>query len=69
MTEDKMVKWHHQLNEYEFEQIPGDGKGQGRLECCSPWGRKEMDMTEGLNNKDNNCLSIGLLPSMYQVLF
>ena len=50
MTEDKMVKWHHQLNEYEFEQIPGDGKGQGRLECCSPWGRKEMDMTEQLNN-------------------
>ena len=49
MTEDKMVKWHHQLNEYEFEQTPGDGKGQGRLACCSPWGRKEMDMTEQLN--------------------
>ena len=23
--------------------------GQGSLECCSPWGRKESDMTEQLN--------------------
>ena len=20
--------------------------GQGSLECCSPWGQKELDMTE-----------------------
>ena len=25
MTEDKVVAWHHQLNEHEFEQAPGDG--------------------------------------------
>ena len=25
-------------------------KGQGGLVCCSPWGRKESDMTEPLNN-------------------
>ena len=24
----------------------GDGEGQGRLACCSPWGRKESDRTE-----------------------
>ena len=24
MTEDQMVEWHHQLNEHEFEQTPGD---------------------------------------------
>ena len=24
------------------------------LECCSPWGRKESDMTELLNNNNNN---------------
>ena len=24
----------------------GVGDGQGSLECCSPWGRKESDMTE-----------------------
>ena len=29
----------------------GDGEGQGSLECCSPWGRKELDMTEWLNNR------------------
>ena len=23
-----MVGWHHQLNVHEFEQTPGDGKGQ-----------------------------------------
>ena len=33
----------------EFEQAPGVGDGQGGLECCSPWGSKESDMTERLN--------------------
>ena len=33
----------------ESEQTPGDGDGQGGLACCSPWGRKESDMTEQLN--------------------
>ena len=35
----------------EFEQAPGDGDGQGSLACCSPWGRKESDTTERVNNK------------------
>ena len=30
-------------NEYEFEQVPGDGEGQGSLMCCSPWSGKESD--------------------------
>ena len=50
-AEDKMVGWHHQLDGREFEQTLGDGKGQGSLVCCSPWGRKESDTTEQLNNK------------------
>ena len=50
MTEDELVGWHHQLSGYEFEQAPGDGEGQGSLACCSPWGGKESDMTERLNN-------------------
>ena len=25
------------------------GDGQGSLACCSPWGRKESDMTKRLN--------------------
>ena len=49
ITEDEMVGWHHQLDVYEFEQAPGIGDGQGNLECCSPWGGEELDMTEQLN--------------------
>ena len=45
MTEDEMVGWHHRLDGHEFEQAPGVGDGQGSLGCCSPWGRKEPDMT------------------------
>ena len=29
-----MVGWPHQLNEYEFEQAPGVGDGQGSLACA-----------------------------------
>ena len=46
MTEDEMVGWHHQLNRHEFEQALGVGDGQGGLACCSPWDRKESDMTK-----------------------
>ena len=46
MTEDEMVEWHHGLNGHEFEQILGDGEGQGSLVCCSPWDSKESDTTE-----------------------
>ena len=49
MTEDEMVGWQYQLEGHEFEQAPGNGDGQGGLVCCSPWGHKEMDMTEKLN--------------------
>ena len=49
MTEDEMVGWHRQLNGHEFEQAPGVGDGQGSLAYYSPWGHKELDMTERLN--------------------
>ena len=39
-------KWHRQLNGHEFEQTLGDSEGQGSLACFSPWGCKELDMTE-----------------------
>ena len=45
MTEDEMIGWLHQLSRHEFEQALGVGDGQGSLACCSPWGRKESDMT------------------------
>ena len=48
-----MVEWH-QLNEYEFEQIMGDGERQESLASYSLRGRKELDMTERLNNNTQN---------------
>ena len=51
MTEYEMVGWHHRHNGHEFEQAQGAGDGQGSLACCSPWGRRELDTTEQLNNK------------------
>ena len=46
MTEDEMVGWHHRLNGHEFKEILGVGDGQGGLVSYSPWGCKELDMTE-----------------------
>ena len=43
---DERVGWHHRLNGHESVQTLGDSEGQGSLVCCSPWGRKESDMTE-----------------------
>ena len=45
-TEDEMAGWHHRLNGHEFEWTPSVGDGQGGLECCNSWGRKEVDTTE-----------------------
>ena len=46
-----MVGWHQPLNGHGFEQVLGDGKGQGGLVCYIPRGGKELDTTEQLNNK------------------
>ena len=35
-----------------FPQAPGDGEGQGNLECYNPWCFKESDMTEQQNNNN-----------------
>ena len=59
-TEDEMVGWHHPLDGHESEQTLGDGEGQGSPACCSPWGHKESDTTQRLNNNDKTkcCLEI-----------
>ena len=46
-----MAGWRHQLNGHQFEQAPGDGKGQGSLLCCNPWGHKELAITEQLKEE------------------
>ena len=61
------VGWHHKLNGHEFEQTPGDGEGKGSLVCCSPWGHKELDMTEQLNNI-TNAFSTTVLRSVNKII-
>ena len=56
MTEDETVGQHHQLNGQEFEQALEVSDGQGSLACSSPWGHKESDTVQQLNN---NKISIG----------
>ena len=34
MTEDEMVRWHHQLNGYESKLL--------EIACCDSWGHKEL---------------------------
>ena len=51
-TEDDMVGWPHWLNGHEFEQTQGDSEGQGSLAYYNPWGHKEQDTIERLNNNN-----------------
>ena len=48
----RWVGWDHWLDGHEFEWTLGVGDGQGGLACCSPRGRKELDMTGRLNWTD-----------------
>ena len=53
-SEDEMAGRHHQYNEHDIGQTPGDGEGQGGLARCSQWNHKELDITGWLNNNNNN---------------
>ena len=44
------LRWLDGLTD-SMEPTPGDSKGQGSPARCSPWGRKDMDLTWGLNNR------------------
>ena len=40
------MKWLDGIDSMdEFEQTQGDSERPESLACCSPWGRKESDMT------------------------
>ena len=78
MTENEMVGWHHQLDGHECEKAPGVGDGKGSLECCSPWGHKESDMTQWLNWAEmlftscllfNSCLLHSMIHEYYMKVF
>ena len=49
---------------HEFEQTAGDSEGQGSPASCSPWGRKELDTTEQLNDNNNSHSGLGTFPSI-----
>ena len=55
-----MVRGHHLFNGHEFKQTPGDGEGHRSLACCSPWGHKEPDTNEQLNNNINEHVTLGI---------
>ena len=44
-TDDEMVRQHHWPDGHEFEQTPGDSRGQRSLACYSPRGHKDSDTT------------------------
>ena len=52
----RMVRWHHQLNGHEFEQTQGDSGELGSLACYSPWGHKESDTTIALTTTSSKTL-------------
>ena len=64
-TEDEMVGWHHQLDGRGFEQALAVANGQGSLVCCSPWGLKESDATEGPNWNWCKCIYMFLVTGEY----
>ena len=66
-TEDEMVGDHHWLNTPEFEQAPGDDEGQGSLVWYSPWGQKESDITEQLNNNNKIRNKIKMLSILFNI--
>ena len=59
-----MVGWHHRLNGHECEQTLGDGDGQGGLVCCSPRGRKELDVIERLNGNQHHLAGRAHYPTL-----
>ena len=68
-TKDEMVRQHHQLDGHKFEQAPGVGDGQQSLVFCSPWGRRESDMTEWLNWTDTHFLDVMLLHTQWRIIY
>ena len=73
--EDEMAGRYHWLNGHEFEQALGDSEGQRSMVCCSPWGHRESDVTERLNNRyfllsvTKNCVPSSLSYDLSTSLF
>ena len=59
-TMNEMAGWHHRPDGHEFECTLGVGDRQGGLASCSPWARKELDMTEWTELNCCNGMNRGL---------
>ena len=67
MIEDEMVGWHLRLKGHKFEQTLGDSERQGSLMCCSPWGRKEVDMTWQLQRQQWHTVKTEFCTELVQI--
>ena len=56
----------HQFNGHKSEQTLEDSEGHGSLACSSPWGHKESDTIEQLNNDNQYEILSCLLLSYYK---
>ena len=66
MTEEKELRWHHQLSRHPIEQTLGDSERQGSLQCFSPWGYKASEMTDQLKNNCGNIYGRGAFSQSLQ---
>ena len=65
--EDEVAGWHDWWNGHELGQTSGDVEGHRGLECCSPWGCSESDMTRWLNNNNGSFIP-SFLRNLHTVL-
>ena len=55
-----MVRQHHRLNGYEFEQTLGDSGRQGSLVCCNIWGLQRVGHNLVIEKQQQSILYKGL---------
>ena len=62
-----MVGWHHWLNRHKFEQVLGDGEGQGSLGCFCPWGHKGLDTSEWLTEQQPGVSLLSIISLLWYI--
>ena len=65
VSQDEMVRQHHQFNGHEYEQTPGDSESQESLACCSPYDHKGLwhELVTGQQKKISSTLNKGREPN------
>ena len=60
VTENEMVGWHHQLNEHDFEQTPGDSEGQGGLTAVHGATKSQTQLSDWKTTNWFNAWALGV---------